>query len=156
MIRGVPGFEEGRFECDYENFEVGIAQQDPPGHGRLRSLVSSAFTPRRIENLRPRIQALIDEMLEPHLATGHLELISDLADPLPAIVIAELAGFPVEDRLRFRDWTYRINNIFFGSGATLPTMARETTRTRRCSKRANGSPGWWPSDGPPRRRLTTC
>ncbi len=120
VIRGVPGFEEGRFDAIYENFEVGIAQQDPPGHGRLRSLVSSAFTPRRIENLRPRIQALVDEMLEPHLATGHLELISDLADPLPAIVIAELAGFPVEDRLRFRDWTYRINNIFFGSGATLP------------------------------------
>jgi cytochrome P450 len=120
VIRGVPGFEEGRFDAIYENFEVGIAQQDPPAHGRLRSLVSSAFTPRRIENLRPRIQALVDEMLEPHLATGRLELISDLADPLPAIVIAELAGFPVEDRLKFRDWTYRINNIFFGSGSTLP------------------------------------
>ena len=119
VIRGVPGFEEGRFAAIYENFEVGIAQQDPPAHGRLRSLVSGAFTPRRVENLRPRIQALVDEMLAPHLATGRLELIADLADPLPAIVIAELAGFPVEDRLRFRDWTYRINNIFFGSGATV-------------------------------------
>jgi cytochrome P450 len=116
VIRGVPGFEEGRFDAIYENFEVGIAQQDPPAHGRLRSLVSAAFTPRRIENLRPRIQELVDEMLEPHLAAGSLELISDLADPLPAIVIAELAGFPVEDRLRFRDWTYRINNFFFASG----------------------------------------
>jgi cytochrome P450 len=120
VIRGVPGFEDGRFDAVYENFEVGIAQQDPPAHGRLRSLVSSAFTPRRIENLRPRIQALVDELLEPHLATGRLELISDLADPLPAIVIAELAGFPVEDRLRFRDWTYRINNFFFASGTAEP------------------------------------
>ena len=119
VIRGVPGFEEGRFAAIYENFEVGIAQQDPPTHGRLRSLVSAAFTPRRIENLRPRIQALVDEMLAPHLASGRLDLIADLADPLPAIVIAELAGFPVEDRLRFREWTYRINSIFFGSGATV-------------------------------------
>lgn len=119
VIRGVPGFEEGRFAAIYENFEVGIAQQDPPAHGRLRSLVSAAFTPRRVENLRPRIQSLVDEMLAPHLGTGRLDLIADLADPLPAIVIAELAGFPVEDRLRFRDWTYRINNIFFGSGATV-------------------------------------
>ena len=117
VIRGVPGFEKGRFDAIYENFEVGIAQQDPPAHGRLRSLVSGAFTPRRVENLRPRIQELVDEMLEPHLATGRLELIADLADPLPAVVIAELAGFPVADRLRFRDWTYRINNFFFASGA---------------------------------------
>ena len=96
-------------------------------------------------------------MLEPHLATGRLELISDLADPLPAIVIAELAGFPVEDRLRFRDWTYRINNIFFGSGADGGRiMARPTTRTRRCSKRASGSASSWPSAGRPRPRLTTC
>ena len=116
VIRGVPGFEEGRFDAIYENFEVGIAQQDPPAHGRLRSLVSAAFTPRRVENLRPRVRQLVDEMLAPHRVTGRLELIADLADPLPAIVIAELAGFPVEDRLRFRDWTYRINNFFFASG----------------------------------------
>ena len=116
VLRGVPGFEEGRFDAIYANFEVGIAQQDPPAHGRLRSLVSAAFTPRRVENLRPRIRELVEEMLEPHLASGRLELISDLADPLPAIVIAELAGFPVEDRLRFRDWTHRINNFFFASG----------------------------------------
>jgi len=116
VIRGVPGFEEGRFDAIYENFEVGIAQQDPPAHGRLRSLVSAAFTPRRVENLRPRIRELVGELLAPHLASGHLDLVSDLADPLPAIVIAELAGFPVEDRLRFRDWTYRINNFFFASG----------------------------------------
>jgi cytochrome P450 len=78
---------------------------DPPDHTRLRGLVSRAFTPRMVEKLRPRIQQLVDELLAPALATGHMEAISEFAYPLPAIVIAEMLGVPPQDRERFTQWT---------------------------------------------------
>jgi cytochrome P450 len=122
-IERTPGFEQGLFSALHENFAVGMAQRDPPDHTRVRGLVSAAFTPRRVEGQRARIQALVDEAIAPHLASGRMELVADLAHPLPAVVIAELSGFPVEDRERFRAWTYRINAFFFQSGAVDPDAA---------------------------------
>jgi cytochrome P450 len=119
VIERMPAWRE-RLGDLHENFAVGMAQRDPPDHTRVRGLVSAAFTPRRIEALRPRIAQLVDEHLDRIIATGRMELIADLAHPLPAIVIAELAGFPVEDRDRFRDWTNRINAFFFASGVAVP------------------------------------
>jgi cytochrome P450 len=74
---------------------------DPPDHTRLRRLVSSAFSPRRIEALRPRIQAIIDELLDGIAAAGadsRVDLVSRFAFPLPFTVICELLGVPVPDR----------------------------------------------------------
>ena len=119
VIERMPGWSE-RLGALHENFAVGMAQRDPPDHTRVRGLVSAAFTPRRVEALRPRIEALVAEHLERVLPSGRMELVADLAHPLPAIVIAELAGFPVEDRERFRDWTNRINGFFFASGVAVP------------------------------------
>ncbi|MFN8619980.1 MAG: cytochrome P450 [Chloroflexota bacterium] len=119
VIERMPDWQE-RLGALHENFAVGMAQRDPPEHTRVRGLVSAAFTPRRIEALRPRIAALVDEHLDRVIPTGRMELIADLAHPLPAIVIAELAGFPVEDRELFRLWTNRINAFFFASGVAVP------------------------------------
>jgi cytochrome P450 len=85
--------------------------------------VASAFTPRRVESLRERIQELVDGMIDAVLARGdgRIELVGDLAFPLPAIVISEMAGFPVEYKDRFRDWTWRINQFFFRSGSVDPS-----------------------------------
>lgn len=116
VIERTEGWAEGRLAALHENFAVGMAQTDPPDHTQIRGVVSAAFTPRRVESLRPRIAELVEGYLEPHLATGRLELVADLAHPLPAVVIAEMSGFPVADRDRFRDWTYRINGFFFASG----------------------------------------
>ncbi len=79
--------------------------QDPPEHTRLRGLVNKAFTPRRIEALRPRIEALVAGLLDGIGDGGELDVIHDLAEPLPAIVIAELLGVPAEDHRRFRQWS---------------------------------------------------
>jgi cytochrome P450 len=77
---------------------------DPPDHTRLRSLVSKAFTPRVVERLRPRIEALIEELLDRVADAGEMELVHDFAAPLPVIVIAELLGLPREDRAAFKHW----------------------------------------------------
>jgi cytochrome P450 len=76
---------------------------DPPEHTRLRRLVSRAFTARLIERLRPRVAAIVDELLgQMH---GDVDLIASLAHPLPVIVISELLGVPSEDEERFKGWS---------------------------------------------------
>ena len=78
---------------------------DPPDHERLRALVSKAFTPRLIERLRPRVQAISDGLLDAVQDRGEMDLIDDYAFPLPITVIAELLGVPAEDRNNFREWS---------------------------------------------------
>jgi pimeloyl-[acyl-carrier protein] synthase len=84
---------------------------DGEEHRRVRGLVSKAFTPRRIEALRPRVEAIVDELLGAAAAKGEMELIHDLAHPLPVVVIAELLGVPLEDRERFRGWSSDVVEI---------------------------------------------
>src|SRR5262249_32485504 len=71
---------------------------DPPDHTRLRKLVSKAFTPRTVERLRPRIQELVDDILDEAEARGGLDVIADLGYKVPVTVICELMGVPVADR----------------------------------------------------------
>jgi hypothetical protein len=78
---------------------------DPPRHTRLRNLVGKAFTPRRVQHLRPRVEAIVTQLLDQAEARGRLDLMADLAVPLPIIVIAELLGVPVEDRDRLKVWS---------------------------------------------------
>jgi cytochrome P450 len=78
---------------------------DPPDHERLRALVSKAFTPRLIERMRPRVQAIADVLLDAVEDRGEMDLIDDYAFPLPITVIAELLGVPAEDRDSFREWS---------------------------------------------------
>jgi len=82
--------------------------QDPPEHTRLRGLVSRAFTPRRVAELEPRVEALVDELLTDAFARGEVDWIHDVAEPLPAVVIAELLGVPAEDHRTFRGWSSRL------------------------------------------------
>ena len=78
---------------------------DEPDHGRLRALVHRGFTPRLVEQLRPRVQALADRLVDAAERTGRLDLVEGYALPIPATVIADLLGVPAEDRHRFHRWT---------------------------------------------------
>jgi cytochrome P450 PksS len=78
---------------------------DPPDHTRLRHLVSKAFTARAVEQLRPRIQQIADELLDKVEQQGQMDLIADFAIPFPIIVISELLGVPSQDRQQFRIWS---------------------------------------------------
>jgi cytochrome P450 len=78
---------------------------DPPDHTRLRRLVSKAFTPRRVEELRPRIAELVDALLDEVDGEPTFNLLEALAFPLPVIVICELMGVPAEDRDSLKEWS---------------------------------------------------
>ena len=83
---------------------------DPPNHTRLRGLVHKAFTPRMIDNLRPRIESISEELLKEMQAhRGEtIDFIDAYAFPVPIIVIMELLGIPAEEREQFRQWTRAI------------------------------------------------
>jgi cytochrome P450 len=81
---------------------------DPPDHTRVRKLVNRAFTPKRIAALRPHIEEIVRELADEAAAAGGLDLIHDFAEPLPAIVIAELLGVPAEDHRQFREWSSQL------------------------------------------------
>ena len=78
---------------------------DPPDHTRLRSLVSKAFTPRVVEGLRPRAQQIVDRLLDAAVARGEVDVIADLAYPLPVTIISEMLGVPAEDHEVFQGWS---------------------------------------------------
>lgn len=78
---------------------------DPPDHTRLRRLVTKAFTPRVIEQLRPRVQQLVDEALDRAAEAGEMELVGDLAFPLPFAVIGDMLGMPEADAAELRSWS---------------------------------------------------
>lgn len=102
--------EVERVLSDHEQFssEIGrmsILHTDPPRHRKLRNLVTQAFTPRAVEALRPRIVQITNDLLDQVTPLGEMELMRDLAVPLPVIVIAEMLGIPIQDRDRFKAWT---------------------------------------------------
>jgi len=89
----------------YQSFSQTVFYADPPYHTHLRGLMNHAFTPRRVERLRPTIQNLVDELLDAAQAKNEIDVIRDLAYPLPVMVIAELLGLPASDRARFKKWS---------------------------------------------------
>jgi cytochrome P450 len=78
---------------------------DPPSHTRLRALCAHGFTPRRIAHLRESIEGIVDELIDAVEPTGRLDVINDLAAPMPAIVTAGLLGVPREDHGLLKDWS---------------------------------------------------
>lgn len=95
-----------------------ILNLDPPDHTRLRRLVSKAFTPSAIERLRPRVQQLVDDVLDRAASQGGFELVDELAFPIPFQVISDLLDMPTNRADELRDWSQII------------TFALEPTSTR--------------------------
>jgi cytochrome P450 len=88
-----------------ERVNENLLSKDGDDHRRLRRLVTKAFTPRIVEQLRPRIQEIADDLVDRVVDRGRMELVDDFAFPLPITVIAELLGIPAEDQGRFRVWS---------------------------------------------------
>jgi cytochrome P450 len=102
--------------------------RDPPDHTRLRALVSKAFTPRVIEQMREHIQDIVDRLLAPAQARGSMDVIADLAYPLPVTVICEMLGVPLADHESIRGWSADIARSLDAIG--LPSDAGIVERGR--------------------------
>jgi cytochrome P450 len=85
----------------YRSMSHWMLQLDPPDHTRLRGLVVKAFTARRVEDMRPRIQQIVDATLDRVIGQGHMDLIADFAFRLPVTIICEMLGIPEEDHEMF-------------------------------------------------------
>jgi cytochrome P450 len=96
---------------------------DPPEHTRLRSLVHKAFTPRYLEQLRPRVQAITDELIDRVQARREMDLVEEFAFPLPITVISEMLGIPAELRDTFRGW---VDTILIQDPGADPTTRERT------------------------------
>ncbi|MEU0647403.1 cytochrome P450 [Streptomyces umbrinus] len=99
---------------------------DPPRHGPLRKLVSQAFTPRRIARLESRVTEINRQLLADLRDRDRLDVVTDLAYPLPVIVIAELLGIPAEDRDLFREW---VDVILNNEGLEYPNLPDDFAET---------------------------
>jgi cytochrome P450 len=105
------------FAAQFQRRSKSLLSTDPPEHTRLRTLVASSFTNRRVEALRPRARQICDDLaaaLSAEAAGGRpVDLVDAFAFPLPVLMICELLGVPSEDREVFREWT---NAIVFDQG----------------------------------------
>ncbi|MFG3202120.1 cytochrome P450 [Streptomyces sp. NPDC048192] len=90
----------------------GMLDLEPPDHTRIRRLVSKAFTPRTVERLRPYVHALADELVAALVRKGGGDLLSEVAEPLPVAVIAEMLGVPEADRALLRPWSAAICGMY--------------------------------------------
>jgi cytochrome P450 len=106
----------------------GMLDLEPPDHTRLRRLVSSVFTARRVEGMRPTVQRLADDLVDAFVAKGGGDLIAEVAEPLPVTVIAELLGVPDEDRPMLRPWSADICGMY----ELNPTREAADTAVRAC------------------------
>lgn len=84
---------------------------DPPDHTRQRALMQKTFTPRMLESFRPTVQRLVDELIDQHIADGQMDLMADLAYPLPSNVILDLLGIPRSGRDYIRASSEAINEF---------------------------------------------
>lgn len=78
---------------------------DPPAHKRIRGLASAAFTPQKVEALRSHIRDIVKDLLAPFKGKGRMDVLADLAEPLPSIVTAEMFGLPTEDHRQLKVWS---------------------------------------------------
>ena len=104
----IAAFVAARFGAPMPAMGLSMLDRDPPDHTRLRSLVSKAFTPRVVDGLRPRVQQIVDGLLDGVRDAGTMDLIEEFAYPIPVNVICEMLGVPVEDHERFKGWSLDI------------------------------------------------
>ncbi|MFY4774446.1 cytochrome P450 [Metabacillus sp. RGM 3146] len=92
-------------EKDQSPLAVSLINLDPPKHTQMRFLVNKAFTPRAMKEWEPRIQKIVELLLDDISETQEADAVSALTNPLPVMVIAEILGVPIEDQKKFKEWS---------------------------------------------------
>jgi cytochrome P450 len=107
-----------------DHFKTGLISSDPPHHTRFRGVVKDAFARPVIERLRPRVQSIVDDLLDSAVEKGEVDLVRDFAFLLPTAVITQLLGVPLEHRFKFDEWATPIFD-FQGTARATPRHAIE-------------------------------
>jgi cytochrome P450 len=115
----LPGEEQRRLADLGHYLTLWAVFKDPPDHTRLRGLMNRAFTPRAVEALRPNIERIVDDLIEPIVERGSADLIADFAYPLPASVIMDMLGVPRSDLGVMKVWSDDIA-LFVGIARATP------------------------------------
>lgn len=129
-MRGLPQEEWEAAQPLYRHYMTWMVNLDPPDHTRLRTLINKAFTPRVVESLREYIESTCCELIDAAIARGHMDVMSQLACPLPALVIARMLGVPAEEREQFQNWSREIS-AFTGTGQPEVEKLRSAQRSMR-------------------------
>ncbi len=105
-----------------KHYQYGVIGADPPDHTRLRGLIQKAFAPRALEAMRAPVQAIVDAHLNSVANSGGMDVVRDLANPLPVIVIAQMMGVPPADSTLFKHWSDDVMRFQSGGRASLDDM----------------------------------
>jgi cytochrome P450 len=127
--KALPGTEHRLpFEMRQEQHDrLAVLNIDPPDHTRIRGLLTKAFSAKRMEAMRPVVEALVNHIIDRHIDRGAMEIMRDFAFPIPATIISDMLGIPEHDRERFAALSNDI--IAFGTGAD-PSVDEDTRRRR--------------------------
>lgn len=100
-------------QADFDKFQSKVFMDwEPPEHTRIRLLVAKAFTPRHIENMRPKLEATTKQLIDNVINDGTADFVHDIAEPLPVIMIADLLGVPEDGRDNLRPWSAAIVKMY--------------------------------------------
>jgi cytochrome P450 len=130
LLRGfdrLPQDEQHIARPVYESLSRTTFYSDPPYHTRLRGVLNEGFTPRTMDQLRPRIQSIVEGLLDQAVGAGKMDAIADFAYGLPILVIAGMLGLPPGERQRVKDWS---DDLF----AVLGTVPHSQAQMERASK----------------------
>ncbi len=122
VFDAVPEPHRAEFAPMRKHYHYGVIGADPPDHTRLRGLIQKAFAPRALEAMRAPVQAIVDAQLDIVADSGGMDVVRELANPLPVIVIAQMMGVPPADSARFKHWSDDVMRFQSGGRASLDDM----------------------------------
>ena len=124
LTAALPAEAQSEFATFNQIFSKWMLFLDPPQHSRLRKLLNKEFTPNMIQRMRPRIQQVVNSLLDDVAGKSEIEFMNEFANPVPVRVIAEMLGIPVEDQKDFQTWSDDLANFFGNAAASVETARR--------------------------------
>jgi len=124
LTAALPSEAQSEFTTFNKIFSKWMLFLDPPQHSRIRKLLNKEFTPHMIQRLRPRIQEIVNTLLDHAAGNREMEFMSEFSNPLPVRVIAEMLGIPVEDQKDFQIWSDDLANFFGNPSGTVEAARR--------------------------------
>lgn len=124
LTAALPSEAQSEFATFNRIFSRWMLFLDPPEHSRIRKLLNKEFTPNMIQRLRPRIQQVVDSLLNDVAGRSEIEFMTEFANPLPVRVIAEMLGIPAEDQSDFQIWSDDLASFFGNATSSVDTARR--------------------------------